>query len=104
MVHEQQTIGWDGKCFVSDCIPPGQIWKTKEVKVLSLASSHSLGASLSITCFRALVESARFHETKLYQFWCWLSQYDDILRKLGIQERITHIKAGKDMLGVSLYC
>ena len=44
-VHEQQTVDWDDTYSVSDCSTLS-IWKTKDVKVLSLASSHNLGASL----------------------------------------------------------
>ena len=57
-----------------------------------------------LRCFSlsALVKSTWFDKTKLYQFWRWLSKNDNIVGKLGVQERIANIKAGKNMLGVSL--
>ena len=46
-VHGQQTKGLGDRYFVLDCNLLRSIWNTKNVKVLSLAVSQSLGASLN---------------------------------------------------------
>ena len=103
MEPKQHTTSWDDTYFVADCTPHCQSGTQGRQGLISGFFPQLRCFSQAITCLGALIESTRFHKTKLYKCKCWLCLDNYILGELCIKERAAHIEAGKNMPGVRLH-